>query len=96
MGCFFSKNGQVRTLSDDLEEPLPASAFSTRGAAHAWLQEIGLPQYGEAFDDAGFSDWDLLSCLTEADLDAITAHTGAVIPPGHRKKLLMASRQMGA
>ncbi|KXZ50244.1 hypothetical protein GPECTOR_17g882 [Gonium pectorale] len=48
-----------------------------------------------AFEDAGFSDWDLLSCLTEADLDAITTHTGTVIAPGHRKKLLMASRQMG-
>ncbi|GIL81699.1 hypothetical protein Vretifemale_10719, partial [Volvox reticuliferus] len=66
-----------------------------RGAAHAWLQEIGLPQYAEAFEDAGFSDWDLLSCLTDTDLEAITAHTGTVIPPGHRKKLLMASRQMG-
>ncbi|GIL58482.1 hypothetical protein Vafri_13609 [Volvox africanus] len=94
MGCLFSKNGQVRTLSD-IEEPLPASAFSTRGAAHAWLQEIGLPQYAEAFEDAGFSDWDLLSCLTDTDLEAITAHTGTTIPPGHRKKLLMASRQMG-
>ncbi|GIL81698.1 hypothetical protein Vretifemale_10719 [Volvox reticuliferus] len=94
MGCLYSKNGQVRTLSD-VEEPLPASAFSMRGAAHAWLQEIGLPQYAEAFEDAGFSDWDLLSCLTDTDLEAITAHTGTVIPPGHRKKLLMASRQMG-
>ncbi|GFR49805.1 hypothetical protein Agub_g11745, partial [Astrephomene gubernaculifera] len=95
MGCLFSKNGQVRILSDDVEEPLPASAFSSRGAAHAWLQEIGLPQYAAPFEDAGFSDWDLLSCLNAADLDAITTHTGAIIPPGHRKKLLMASRQMG-
>ncbi|KAG2499631.1 hypothetical protein HYH03_002570 [Edaphochlamys debaryana] len=95
MGCINSKTGQVRTLSDETEEPLPASAFSQKGAAHAWLQEIGLAQYAPAFEQAGFSDWDLLSCLTEADLQAIVSHTGAVIPPGHRKKLLMASRQMG-
>lgn len=42
------------------------------------------------------ADWELLATLTEADLDAIQAHTGRVMPPGHRKKLLMASRQMGA
>ena len=36
-------------------EPLPASAYSSRGVAHAWLQEIGLAQYARAFEDAGFS-----------------------------------------
>lgn len=36
-------------------EPLPASAFSQRGAAQGWLQELGLPQYAACFEDAGFS-----------------------------------------
>ncbi|PNH08609.1 hypothetical protein TSOC_004815 [Tetrabaena socialis] len=58
MGCLLSKS-KVEKL-DDTDEPLPASAFSTRGPAHAWLQEIGLAQYTPAFVDAGFSgeQWD--------------------------------------
>jgi hypothetical protein len=73
----------IENVEEAEGEALPsASRFSSRGAAHGWLQEIGLPQYAKAFEDAGFSDWELLGALTHADLEAITQHTGVQFPPG--------------
>lgn len=40
-------------------------------------------------------DWDLLSRLDNQDITSIEDHSGTKILPGHRKKLLLASRQIG-
>lgn len=60
----------------------------------SWLQRIGLPQYTEAFERAGYDDWLQLSQLEEQDLDAIATCSATTFLPGHRKKLLLASRQL--
>ena len=54
----------------------------------AWLAEIGLDQYGDAFE-ANDIDHDVLPDLGDADLREI-----GVASLGHRKKLLRAIGQM--
>ncbi len=49
-----------------------------------WLEQLGLPQYAEAFERNAL-DLDLLCELTEDDLEKLGVH-----PMGHRKKLLKA------
>ena len=51
-----------------------------------------LGQYAAAFESAGYDDADSLAALTEEDLGEIAAFARITIPPGHRKKLLLASR----
>ncbi|MEE9267008.1 MAG: adenylate/guanylate cyclase domain-containing protein [Gammaproteobacteria bacterium] len=48
-----------------------------------WLEELGLGEYAAAFADNAI-DWDVLSDLTEADLEKVG------VKLGHRKKLLKA------
>jgi hypothetical protein len=60
-----------------------------------WLRELGLSQYAAGFEAAGYADWELLGCLEEKDLAMIELHANCTILPGHRKKILMASHQMG-
>lgn len=52
-------------------------------------------QYAAAFDTSGFNDWEVLAALDENDLESIELAAGISILPGHRKKILMASKQMG-
>ena len=77
MGCFASK------------ATAPKAAASPVGGR---LASVGLGQYAAAFESAGYDDADSLAALTEADLGEIAAFARITIPPGHRKKLLLASR----
>ena len=55
-----------------------------------WLEGLGLGQYVQAFAE-NYIDFEVLSDLTEADLEKIE------VPLGHRKRLLRAiSRLQGA
>uniref|UniRef100_A0A6S8HD74 SAM domain-containing protein n=1 Tax=Dunaliella tertiolecta TaxID=3047 RepID=A0A6S8HD74_DUNTE len=62
--------------------------------AYSWLAELGLERYAAAFVNAGFDDWSLLSILDDNDLALIEMHNDLTILPGHRKKLLLAAKQM--
>ena len=73
-----------------------ATGSVTTTAAKEWLDQIGLPQYRAAFEASGYDDWPQLTQLTDADLDSIACHARIAVLPGHRKKLLMASRQLAA
>ena len=55
----------------------------------AWLRDLGLARYEEAFRDNDI-DADVLADLTEADLEKLG------ISLGHRKKLLKAIAELGA
>ena len=77
MGCFASKAAA------------PTAAASPVGGR---LASVGLGQYAAAFESAGYDDADSLAALTEDDLGEIAAFARITIPPGHRKKLLLASR----
>ncbi|KAL6747334.1 hypothetical protein V8C86DRAFT_2912420 [Haematococcus lacustris] len=57
-----------------------------------FLSALHLECYTANFEDAGFSDRDLLCLLTEDDLQQIEAHGHISIPPGHRKKLLLGAK----
>ncbi len=56
----------------------------------AWLRELGLERYETAFRNNDI-DFDLLSDLTEADLERL-----GVVSLGHRKKLLRAIEALRA
>jgi hypothetical protein len=45
------------------------------------LAEIGLEQYLETFNSAGFYDWTALSTITESELEALN------VLRGHRRRL---------
>lgn len=62
--------------------------------ARKWLSSIGLPQYAEAFEASGYDDWLQLSQLDDLDLDAVEQAGKMQMLPGHRKKLLIASRML--
>ncbi|MEW5307087.1 MAG: hypothetical protein WDW36_009505 [Sanguina aurantia] len=86
----------TRSSDPPVPEPIPLNRFSNvRGAANTWLRELDLLVYTRAFEGAGYNDWDLLSRLDNQDITAIEDHSGTKILPGHRKKLLLASRQIG-
>jgi class 3 adenylate cyclase len=53
-----------------------------------WLDQLGLPQYAEAFERNAVG-LDLLCELTDEDLDKLGVH-----PLGHRKKLLKAIAEL--
>ena len=44
---------------------------------------------------AGYDDWPVLRNLTDEDLDTIARCSAITILPGHRKKLLLASKELG-
>ena len=84
----------VIPISTASAETSKAEIAEDTSAIGAWLHEIGLPQYIQAFSSAGFDDQSLLEHLTDSDLSSIEAHTGTRILPGHRKKVLLASQQL--
>ena len=89
MGCRASKP----SAADAAASP---SAPAARGeASSGFCKRAGLSQYSEAFQSAGFDDFETLASLTCDDLRAIVSHTGRDILPGHRKKLLLTSAQLG-
>ncbi len=49
-----------------------------------WLEGLVLGQYAQAFEE-NYIDWEVLTELTDADLEKID------VPLGHRKKLLRRS-----
>jgi hypothetical protein len=55
-----------------------------------WLEEIGLASYLEAFQTAGYDNILVCEELDESDLNNI----GQITKPGHRKTLLLASKEL--
>ena len=49
-----------------------------------------------AFESSGYDDWPQLKSLDNKDLDAIARHGNITLLPGHRKKILLAARQLEA
>lgn len=45
---------------------------------------------------SGYDDWPQLRSLDDKDLDAIARHGNVTLLPGHRKKILLAARQLEA
>ena len=50
----------------------------------------------EAFEASGYDDWPVLEGLDEGDLDAIARIGNITLLPGHRKRILIAARLLGA
>jgi hypothetical protein len=68
----------------------PPSATNYPATVQDWLKEIGLSSYFDAFVEAGYDN--LLVCeeLEDSDLN----HIGSIIKPGHRKTILLASKEL--
>jgi hypothetical protein len=69
-----------------------AGAKGPNSEAQKWLSSIGLAHYAQAFEASGYDDWLQLSQLEDSDLDAIEQAGRLQMLPGHRKKILIASR----
>jgi hypothetical protein len=54
--------------------------MSTAQTVSEWLTSVSLPQYLPSFSQSGYDDLEVISRLTESDLDNI-----GIIVPGHRK-----------
>ena len=72
----------------------PVTSPDVITAARSWLDQQGLPQYRAAFEASGYDDWPQLQALDDDDLDAISRHGHITLLPGHKKKLLLASKQL--
>ncbi|CAG9466252.1 unnamed protein product [Pedinophyceae sp. YPF-701] len=59
-----------------------------------WLRSNGMSKYVQAFLTSGFEDEDTLADLDHGDLDQIANFAGITIPPGHRKKILLAAQKL--
>jgi hypothetical protein len=57
------------------------------------LTGIGLPQYVDAFKRSGYDDKSVLLDITEKDFVDIESFAGLTILPGHRKRIMLASKK---
>ena len=65
----------------------PSPVFMMKDRVSAWLENLGLEIYGEAFQRNAIT-WDVLPELKESDLEAL----GVLL--GHRKKTLASDRSI--
>ena len=100
MGCVSSKSLESHRV--ELESTARGSERSFAGvsgaaeaelAPIAWLSQIGLAQYSGPFRLAGYEDESMLHHLQMDDIEAVERFAGVTIPPGHRRKILIASEE---
>ena len=72
----------------------PATTVAQDDVLESLLSGIGLSQYVDAFRTSGYDDRSVLLDISEKDIADIASFAGVTVPPGHRKKIILASKRL--
>ena len=89
-----STSSSADTFRTSQEEERNDQVNFTNTVVDTLLSGIGLPQYVDAFKRSGYDDKSVLLDITEKDFREIESFAGLTILPGHRKRIILASKRL--